>query len=235
LPAARAPARIMLTEEDMLVEVGEMAGGELELEEMKAGGASRRKGERGAVVSEGDMLALLAHSPAARLGAEADSAVAAPAAPSAAAAVAAGRRTVRASPGHLVACGHACLYGAVEATRYAAAARAHSSARAGCRARFLSLTREESGGVHKHTLISNGPSYARRASSSLSGHARASAARKPFLSYGCNGSPASPRPPAAAMFRLCDIGCVAGRQLRLGGGASGRGILCGGRGRRRRR
>ena len=29
------------------------------------------------------------------------------------------RRTVRASPGHLTACGHACLYGAVEATRCA--------------------------------------------------------------------------------------------------------------------
>jgi hypothetical protein len=49
-----------------------------------------------------------------------EEAYAAGAAAAGAAATAAGDcRTVRASPGHLTACGHACLYGAMEATRCA--------------------------------------------------------------------------------------------------------------------
>ena len=88
------------------------------------------------------MLALLVRPPAAGTDADANP----PAGAGAGAAVAAGggggaagaragRRTVRASPGHLAACGHACLYGAAEATRSAARARARAGWRLAAAAR----------------------------------------------------------------------------------------------------
>ncbi len=72
-PAEKTPAGFVITEEDMLAEMGETAEAEGEAEEEAAADG------RGGVVSEGDMLALLARQPPAGTGtaAAADYAVAA--------------------------------------------------------------------------------------------------------------------------------------------------------------
>jgi hypothetical protein len=130
-PSAARQAPILITEEDLLAAVGEAAGRTLEAAERAGGAGGARGGGRGALVLEEDLIALLVRSPTAGTDADANP----PAGAVAGAAIAAGscgvaagaragRRTVRASPGHLAACGHACLYGAAEATRSAAAARA---------------------------------------------------------------------------------------------------------------
>jgi hypothetical protein len=71
--AARAPARVVITEEDLLAEVGELVGVELELEQAKDGaGGMQDHDRRRVIVSEGDMLELLTHSPSAEMDAKAD-------------------------------------------------------------------------------------------------------------------------------------------------------------------